>query len=127
MKIASLKTIAGFLISGYLLVVSFPILGIAQEPPKQETNIGDAQLRSFAKVYIQVEKIRQLYEPRLKEAQSPDEGKQIQNEAQSKMQQTLTKEGLTEQDYNQIFEVARADDGLRKKIIDMIEDERRKS
>jgi hypothetical protein len=109
MKMASLKTIAGFLISGYLLliVVSFPILGIAQEPPKQETNIGDAQLRSFAEVYVQVEKIRQLYEPRLKEAQSPDEGKQIQNEAQSKMQQTLTKEGLTEQDYNQIFEVAR--------------------
>ena len=80
--------------------ILFSILGVAQEPPKQGTSIGDSERRSFAKVF-QVEKIRQLYEPRLKGAQSPDEA--------------LTKEGLTEQDYNQIFEGARADDGLRKK------------
>ncbi|HJU62177.1 MAG TPA: DUF4168 domain-containing protein, partial [Candidatus Binatia bacterium] len=74
-----------------------------------------------------VEKIRQAYEPRLKEAKNPEESKQIQNEAASKMQGALTKEGLTEESYTQIFEVARSDEGLRKKLIELINEERQKS
>ena len=84
-------------------------------------------LRAFAKVYVEVEKIRQAYEPRLKGAKNPEEGKQIQNEAASKMQGALTKEGLTEESYTQIFEIARADEGLRKKLVELINEERQKS
>jgi hypothetical protein len=54
---------------------------------------------------VEVEKIRQVYEPRLREAKNPDEGKQIESEAVSKMQGALTKEGLTEESYGQIFEL----------------------
>ena len=39
----------------------------------------------------------------------------------------LTKEGLTEENYTKIFEVARADQDLRKKILQMIGEERAKS
>ena len=99
----------------------------AQESPKQQMNVSETQLRAFAKVYVEVEKIRQAYEPRLKEAKNPEEGKQIQNEAASKMQGALTKEGLTEQSYTQIFETARADEGLRKKLVELINEERQKS
>ena len=76
---------------------------------------------------MEVEKIRQMYEPRLKEAKNPDEGKQIENEAVSKMQGALTKEGLTEESYGQIFEIARADEGLRKKLLGFINEEKQKS
>lgn len=100
-----------------------------QQPakPKQPANVDDQQLRSFAKVYVQVEKIRQTYEPRAKEAKGPEEGKQVQQEAQSKMQEALAKEGLTEENYTQIFEVARADQDVRKKLLQMIVEERGKS
>ena len=113
--------VAGF------LILPFAKQGRAQESPKQQKNVSETQLRAFAKVYVEVEKIRQAYEPRLKEAKNPEEGKQIQNEAASKMQGALTKEGLTEESYIQIFEVARADEGLHKKLVELINEERQKS
>jgi len=125
-QIASLKTVAAIFIAGFL-ILPFAKQALAQESPKQPMNVSETQLRAFAKVYVEVEKIRQEYEPRLKEAKNPEEGKQIQNEAVSKMQGALTKEGLNEESYTQIFEIARADEGLRKKLVELINEERHKS
>jgi len=99
----------------------------AQTTPQQPANLDEQQLRSFAKVYVQVEKIRETYEPRAKEASGPEEGKQIQQEAQSEFQKVLTKEGLTEESYTKIFQVARADQDVRKKVLQMIAEEKGKS
>jgi uncharacterized protein YggE len=126
MQIASLKTVAVIFVAGFL-ILPFAKQGRAQESPKQQMNVSETKLRAFAKVYVEIDKIRQSYEPRLKEAKNPEEGKQIQNEATSKMQGALTKEGLTEESYSQIFELARADEGLRKKLVDLINEERQKS
>jgi flagellar motor protein MotB len=125
MKRVSLKTLATIFVSAFLMVVVAKPL-VAQVAPKPQ-ELDEKQLRSFAKVYVQVEKIRQEYEPRAKEASGPEEGKQIQQEAQSKFQQVLTKEGLTEESYTKIFEVARADQDVRKKILQMIGEEKAKS
>ena len=126
MQIATLKTVAASFVVGFL-ILSFSKQVPAQELSKQPLNVSEPQLRAFAKVYVEVEKIRQMYEPRLKEAKNPDEGKQIEDEAVSKMQGALTKEGLTEESYGQIFEIARADAGLRQKLIGFINEEKQKS
>jgi hypothetical protein len=126
MKRVSLKTLATIFVSAFLMVVVAKPL-VAQVAPKPQSELDEKQLRSFARVYVQVEKIRQEYEPRAKEASGPEEGKQIQQEAQSKFQQVLTKEGLSEESYVQIFEVARTDQDLRKKILQMIGEEKAKS
>ena len=63
----------------------------------------------------------------MKEAKNPEETKQIQNEAVSKMQGALKNQGLTEGSYTQIYEVARADEDLLKKLLELINEERRKS
>jgi NhaP-type Na+/H+ or K+/H+ antiporter len=123
MQIATLKTVAAIFVAGFL-ILPFAKQARAQESPKQQMNVSETQLRAFAKVYAEVEKIRRGYEPRLKEAKNPEEGKQIQSEALSKMQAALTKEGLTEESYTHIFEIARADQGLRKKLIEFINEER---
>lgn len=125
MKRVSLKTLATIFVSAFLMVVVAKPL-VAQVAPKPQ-ELDEKQLRSFAKVYVQVEKIRQEYEPRAKEASGPEEGKQIQQEAQSKFQQVLRKEGLSEESYTKIFEVARADQDVRKKILQMIGEEKAKS
>jgi len=114
-------------LASLLLGVAAPRAIFAQVVPNQAANIDDQQLRNFAKVYVQVEKIRQEYEPRAKEATNAEEGKQIQQEAQSKLHDALTREGLTEENYSQIFEVARADQDVRKKVLQMIAEERAKS
>jgi hypothetical protein len=126
MQIAPLKTGAAIFVVGFL-ILSFSKQVPAQELPKQQLNVSEPQLRAFAKVYVAVEKIRQAYEPRLKEAKTAEEGKQIEHEAVSKMQGALTKEGLTGESYSQIFEIARADEGLRKKLIEFINEERQNS
>ena len=126
MQIASLKIVTMIFVAGFL-ILPFAKQGRAQEPPKQQLNVSETQLRAFAKVYVEVEKIRQAYEPRLKESKNPEEGKEIQNEAASKMHEALTKEGLNEQSYVQIFEIARADEGLRKRLVEFINEERQKS
>ena len=121
MQIANLKIIAAVFVA--LLIFPFAKQARSQEQP----NVNETQLKSFAKVYVEVEKIRQTYVPRLKEAKNAEEGKQIEAEAMSKMEGALTKEGLTIDSYSQIFEIARADQGLREKLIELINQERRKS
>jgi hypothetical protein len=126
MKKRTLKTMTAMFVAGFLML-PFAKPAPAQEAPKQQTDLSDAQLRSFAKVYVEVQKIQQLYEPRVKEAKTPDEGKKIESEAVSKMEGALTKEGLNEESYRQIFEIARTDEGLRRKLITFINEEREKS
>ena len=43
------------------------------------------------------------------------------------MQGALTEQGLTPESYTQIFEIARADEGLRKRLVEIINEEREKS
>jgi hypothetical protein len=126
MQIAILKTAAAIFVAGFLIL---PIAKQvrAQNSPKQQLNVSETQLRAFAKVYVEVEKIRQAYEPRLKEAKNAQEGKQIETEAVLKMQGALTEQGLTQESYTQIFEIARADEGLRRRLVELINEERQKS
>jgi hypothetical protein len=126
MRTATLKMVAASLLGGFLIVSSTKQVP-AQEAPKQQLNVSEPQLRAFAKVYVEVEKIREQLEPQLKETKDPEQSKEIQKVAVSKVQEALTKEGLTEETYGQIFEIARADEGLRKKLIEMITEERQKS
>jgi hypothetical protein len=126
MQIANLKAIVVIFVAG-ILALPFAKIVRAQEAPTQQLNVSEPQLRSFARVYVAVEKIRQEYEPRLKEAKNPEEGQEIKSEAASKIQGALTQEGLTEEAYSQIFEVARADAGLRQRLINFINEERAKS
>jgi hypothetical protein len=126
MRLRSLQTVGAIFVAG-LLTFSLAEQGVAQESSKQQLSVTEPQLRAFAKVYVQAEKIRQQYEPRMKEAKDLQESEEIQKDAMSRMQQALIKEGLTEESYTQIFEIARADEALRKKLIELIEEERQKS
>ena len=99
----------------------------AQQPAVQQSDLNETQLRSFAKLYVQVEKILKTYEPQLKDAKTPEEGKQIQNEEMSKVNQALTQEGMDAQSYHRIIEIANGDDSLRKKLLGFINEERQKS
>jgi len=128
----TVRTAAAIAVLGIVLLL-FPITSQAQQtppqqpPPEQQTDLNETQLRSFAKVYVSVEKILKTYEPQLKEAKTPEEGKQIQTEEMSKVHQALTQEGMDEQSYRSIVQTANADDDLRKKLLGFINEERQKS
>src|SRR5262245_51888573 len=105
--------------------VATPIL--AQELPNQQSKIDPVQLKSFARVYVEFEKIRDTYEPRLSKAQGEQEAQAIQQEAGAKVDEALAKEGLSRETYSQILNTLNADNELRAKAMQLIDEERKKS
>ena len=132
----TVRTAAASAVLGIMLLLPFPSHTLAQQTPAQpsvqqpsgqQSDLNDTQLRSFAKIYVQVEKILKTYDSQLKEAKTPEESKQIQNEEMAKVNQVLAQEGMDQQSYSRIVQIANADDGLRKKLVGFINEERQKS
>ena len=99
----------------------------AQELPNQQSKIDPPQLKSFARVYVEFEKIRDTYEPRLSKAQGDQEAQVIQKEAGAKIDEALAKEGLSRETYSQIINTLNTDTELRAKAMQLIDEERKKS
>jgi GTP1/Obg family GTP-binding protein len=85
------------------------------------------QLHSFAKAYIEIEKIRQSYEPELSNTQDPQRAKEIEHEAIVRIDNAIANEGLTVEAFTQIVEKANADATLRKQIDQLVEKEKNNS
>jgi Domain of unknown function (DUF4168) len=98
----------------------------AQEVPNQ-SKIDPIQLKSFARVYVEFEKIRDTYEPRLNKAQGDQEAQVIQKEAGAKVDEALAKEGLSRETYSQIINTLNGDSELRAQVMQLIDEERKKS
>ena len=121
------RTIALIIFIGGLSVSPFlkPIL--AQQSPNQQSKVDTTQLKSFARVYVEFEKIRDTYEPRLNKAQGDQETEAIQKEAKVKIDEALAKEGLSRDTYSQIINTLNADSELRAKAMQLIDEERKKT
>jgi hypothetical protein len=111
----------------FLIVMPIANPVFSQEAQAPDLAIDDAKLQSFARVYVQFEKIRQAYLPRLKGAQNVGETDAIEKEARARIAETLKKEGLTPEAYSQIVKQLNIDEGLRAKAMQLIDEERKKS
>ena len=121
------RTIALIILIGGLSVSPVARTILAQELPNQQSKIDPTQLKSFARVYVEFEKIRDAYEPRLSKAQGDQEAQVIQKEAGAKVDEALAKEGLSRETYSQIINTLNADNELRAKAMQLIDEERKKS
>ena len=121
------RTILLIILIGGLSLSPFVTTSFAQEVPNQQSKIDPTQLKSFARVYVEFEKIRDTYEPRLNKAQGDQETEAIQKEAKVKIDEALAKEGLSRETYSQIINTLNADSELRAKAMQLIDEERKKS
>jgi hypothetical protein len=120
-------TIYIFFLAVAFLIIRMPEPTHAQENPnRQAPTVDEGKLRSFAKVYVQVEKIRQTYGAQLKETQEPQKNIEIQKEAKSKIDNALAQEGMTVESYSQVVQTVNGNDELRKKAMEFIDQERTK-
>jgi uncharacterized protein DUF4168 len=117
-----------------LLSVSLPAVPAwsADASPKQasptgQTNVSDKDLRAFVKAYVEYQKIRQNYEPKMNNTRDEKEKQKIQREGDDKVKQALEKQGLTPQAYNRLFSAVNGNPQLRQKALALINDERKKS
>lgn len=107
------RTITLIVLIGGLSVSPVAQTIFAQEMPNQQSKIDPTQLKSFARVYVEFEKIRDTYEPRLNKAQGDQEAQVIQKEAGAKIDEALAKEGLSRETYSQIVNTLNIDSELR--------------
>ena len=95
--------------------------------PSQPTAVGDKELRSFAKSYIEFHKIRMEYEPALNKASDPQERSTLEQDAVVKFGKVVEKQGLTLESYFRIFQTVNANETVREKALKLIEAERKKA
>jgi len=95
--------------------------------PSQPTSVGDKELRSFAKSYIEFHKIRMEYEPALNKANDPQERSKLEQDAVAKFGKAVEKQGLTLESYFRIFQTVNANENIREKALKLIEEERKKA
>jgi hypothetical protein len=97
------------------------------QPPSQPTAVGDKELRSFAKSYLEFHKIRMEYEPALNKANDPQEKNKLEQEAVAKFGKAVEKQGLTLESYFRIFQTVNTNETVREKALKLIEEERKKA
>jgi len=99
----------------------------APAKPSDASGLSDKELKAFAKVYVDYQKIRRTYAPALEQAKDPARKKQIEQEANAKIKRSLDAQGLSVARYNQIFAQVNSNPPLRKRVLQQVEEERRRS
>ncbi len=98
-------------------------------PPQRDSGqqVSDKELRAFAKAYVEYHKVRQRYESTLSKAKDPAEKEKIQQEGNRKAEEAVERQGLSVESYNRIFGTINGNEELRKKALNLIDEERKKS
>jgi hypothetical protein len=99
----------------------------APAKPSDASGLSDKELKAFAKAYVDYQKIRRTYAPALEQANDPVRKKQIEQEANAKIKRSLDAQGLSVTRYNQIFAQVNSNPPLRKRVLQQVEEERRRS
>jgi len=119
------KTIASVILAAGFSVLHLCINpAFSQEQHNQQTTVGETELRSFAKAYLEIEKIRESYGAQLNQNPDAEKNQAIEQEAVTKIHEVINKEGLSAQTYSEIVQTANADEGLRTKLVQLIEEEK---
>ena len=74
----------------------------AVEPPQQTSSYSDTELKSFALAALNVQRIRNVYLPKLEAAQTPEQEWEVREAAADEMVQAIEGEGMTVGQYREI-------------------------
>jgi ribosomal protein S19E (S16A) len=131
MKVHVTRNIVFVLLGCCALVAMATPLKSADQPERaaasQATTISEKELSAFVEAYVAYQNIRASYGPALERAKDAQQKKRIEQEANTKVKQSLDAQGLTSERYNHIFATVNGNEELRKKVLKKVEDERRKS
>ena len=94
----------------------------SQSQPRKE--VSDKELQSFAKAYVEVQKIRNSQQGSLKNTPDPQQAQKIQQETNAEMAKAVQKQGFTPEAYTQILATVNGDNVLSKKALELIHKER---
>jgi hypothetical protein len=117
------------MIRGWFFMAIFALaLGMAAGAPAQESgrNLGDKEIQSFARAYVDFHKIKSDYETRMKRTNDAGEKERLRREGDAKVDAALKKQGFTADSYAKTFAAVNNNEQLRKKTLKYVEEERKK-
>lgn len=83
---------------------------------QQTESFSDDQLRSYAAAALQVHAIGSEYQPQIERAESDQQAEQLRLQANEEMVDAVQQQGLTVDEYNQIFTAAQTDTQVRSAV-----------
>jgi hypothetical protein len=130
MSLPNHRTVLSTIVASLAMLA--PAAPSAQETPKQaphaeSTSVSDKELRAFAIAYVQYQRIRQSYEPRIDKLRDAKEKEKLQREGDAKVKEALQRQGLTPESYNRLFAAVNGNERLRRKALKWIDEERSQS
>lgn len=115
------------------MAVVFMADGHAQDQPAsswaspEQKTLSDKELESFVKAYVKTQKLREEYENSMEQVQEPIDKEKVQKQAAIKLDYILREQGLDVETYNRAFAAVNTNQELRRKALQLIEEERRRS
>lgn len=103
--------------------LALPAMAQTAQPELQASDVSEEQLQSFAAAASEVETIGSEWQTRIEAAQSEEEANQLGQQAQQEMIAAVEAEGLTVEQYNQIFLLAQADSDIQAQVLEYMEAE----
>ncbi len=101
-----------------------PSAGQSTQQSQPRRAVSDKELQSFAKAYVEVQKIQASHQASLiKNAKDHEQMQKIQQEANAEMAKAVEKQGFTPEGYTQILAAVRGDTALTKKASELIQKE----
>lgn len=132
MRKFTLERIAISVFFAFMAVV-FMADGHAQDQPAsswaspEQKTLSDKELESFVKAYVKTQKLREEYENSMEQVQEPIDKEKVQKQAAIKLDYILREQGLDVETYNRAFAAVNTNQELRRKALQLIEEERRRS
>jgi transcription initiation factor IIF auxiliary subunit len=83
--------------------------------------VNDTKLNQFADAYVAVQKVQKEASTQLSAESDASKTQQVQTEAQARIVDAIQKNGLQLDEYNQIAQLINADDDLRTRAVERIQ------
>lgn len=87
-----------------------------QQQQQAAPSFSDEQLRSYAEAALKVHEIGTEYHPQIERAQSDQDADQLRAAANEAMIEAVRDQGLTVEEYNQIFTASQTDPEVRSAV-----------
>ena len=88
----------------------------AVQTPQQASSYSDTELKSFALAALSVQRIRNLYQPKLDAAKTPEQEQEVRKAATDEMVRAIEGEGMTVRQYREISTQMQQSPELAKRV-----------
>ena len=90
--------------------------GMGQPEQQQQADFSDDELQDFVALQDEIGEVREEYVSQIEAAESEDEARQLQQEAQTEMVEVIEDAGMSVEEYNAIAVAYNSDPSVQERV-----------